>query len=690
MNRVLDIRDLSVDFETSRGKVHALRNVSFAVPRNKTVGIVGESGCGKSTVISAVLRLLSKNASVVGGEILFNGMSTLTLSDKALRGLRGNKIAMVFQDPMASQNPVISIAKQMIDIQYRNADVNRAQKRKRAIDMLGRVGIPDPEMRIDGYPHEFSGGMRQRIAIAMALLVRPDLLIADEPTTALDVNMEAQIVFLLRELQQELGTSLLFVSHNLGLVAELCDYVVVMYAGEVVEQGTVRDLFYNPQHPYTQKLLECDPARLMERTENLPTIPGRVPDLRNVPKGCIFAPRCHKAITLCATQDPLQHLISESHRARCHLVAGRTGPPLRRPRERVLSNEVSESPKDGEGLLRLENLRIRFRTDGFVKALIKRNPDPYVDAVMDVSMELRAGETFGLVGESGSGKTTLGRSIIGLASPHSGSIRFDGSELTTLSARDYNAQRRKIAMMFQDPVASLSPRQTARALAMEPFEIHGAPLKDKDAEAERLFSMVGLSPAFFGRYPHELSGGQARRVGVARALALSPKLIIADEPTAGLDVSVQGEVLNLMGALQRQHVLTYLIISHNLPAIRHISDRIGVMYLGRLIEEGPSAEIFEQPAHPYTRALIKGVPRPDPDLRRELLSIEGEVPSLSERPTGCEFHPRCPFATDRCRSEAPAFRQVGKQRRVSCHFPLWSDAIGKTANSRSLERIRPN
>ncbi|WP_159587770.1 ABC transporter ATP-binding protein [Chelativorans xinjiangense] len=668
MTDVLDIRKLSVEYATARGAVHALRDVSLCVPRKKTVGIVGESGCGKSTLIASILHLMSRNARVPAGQILFNGIDTLTLGEDALRDLRGNKVSMVFQDPMTAQNPVIPIARQMVDIQYRER-LSTEEKRKRAVAMLRRVGIPDPESRIDGYPHEFSGGMRQRISIAMALLVRPDLLIADEPTTALDVNMEAQIIFLLRELQQEFGTSLLFASHNLGLIAELCDDVVVMYAGEVVERGSVRDIFHEPQHPYTQRLLECDPALVKDGRRTLPTIPGRVPDLRVIPEACIFEARCHKAFSVCRERHPAPVEISDTQSVRCHLASGLTGAPVRRAEPRPQGGGLRRKHA-GEPLLAVENLRVRYRTEGFLKALASGNRDPFLDGVKQVSLMLRRGETLGLVGESGSGKTSLGRAIIGLTPCHSGSIRFDGTELVGLPDAEYNLQRRKMAMMFQDPIASLSPRRTARSLVMEPFEIHGIKLEDEDAEAERLFAMVGLSTAFFNRYPHELSGGQARRVGAARALALSPELIIADEPTAGLDTSVQGEILNLMGELQREHGLSYLVISHNLPAIRHISDRIGVMYLGRLVEEGPVAEIFENPAHPYTRALIEGTPHPDPDRRRTLLSIEGEVPSLKDRPRGCEFHPRCPIAEPMCSREAPQARDIAPAHAAACHFPL--------------------
>jgi len=677
MENLLAFRDLSVDFRTPRGRVRALRNVSFAVPRNKIVGIVGESGSGKSTVIWAATRLLAGNAIVTGGEVLFDERDVLKLDERALQGFRGEQVSIVFQDPMTSQIPVLSYAEQMADIAYRRRNQGRSEKRRRAVEMMRRVGIPDPESRIDQYPHQFSGGMRQRAGIAMALLMDPLLLIADEPTTALDVTMEAQIIHLIRELQSEFQATVMLVSHNLGLIAELCDEVVVMYAGEVVEKGDIHQIFYKASHPYTRALLECDPARELARTRFLPTIPGEVPDLHQPHSGCVFTPRCPKAFGACRETKPADHAVDDSgHVARCHLLDARlaasAGPSERTgaagdERAVPLKSPIAET---APALLEVTDLRVRFRIMGAFKAKLTGVTDPYVDAVLGASLRLRSGETLGLVGESGSGKTTLGRTILGLIPGHSGSVRFEGRELTTLSQSEFKPLRRDMAMMFQDPIGSLSPRRTVRALITEPFEIHGLGEADRYAEAERLCDMVSLPRNFLSRYPHELSGGQARRVGVARALALNPKLIVADEPTAGLDVSVQGEILNLMSRLQAEHSLGYFIITHNLPVVRHISDRLAIMYLGRLIEQGECDAIFERPAHPYTEALVRGVPRPDPAKRRQLVSIEGEVPSVARRPTGCEFHTRCKYAQERCLREAPEQRELGDGRSVLCHYPL--------------------
>ncbi len=671
---LLDIRNLNVDFRTPRGRVHALRDVSFRVPKGRIVGVVGESGSGKSTVIWTIMRLLAANGVVEGGQAIFNGQDLLQLDEEALRRFRGEQISMVFQDTMTSQSPVLSYGRQMTDILYRR-DGSLSAKQKQAVDMMRMVGIPDPESRLQQYPHQFSGGMRQRAGIAMALLMDPLLLIADEPTTALDVTMEAQIIHLIRELQEKFHATIMVVSHNLGLIAELCDDVVVMYAGEVVEQGEVREIFHNASHCYTQALLECDPARELTRTRFLPTIAGDVPDLHLKPTGCVFAPRCSKVFDACRQVQPRDTDVSgKGQLVRCHLVDSSIAQPkagkMRAPAMQRSEIPVRKPEAAAVPLLAVDGLNVRFKIMGPLKAWLNKVQQPYVDAVLDASIALSSGETLGLVGESGSGKTTLGRAILGLAAARSGSAKFEGRELVGLANDQFMPLRRNMAMMFQDPIGSLSPRQSIRSLITEPFEIHGLGKGKLDEEADRLCDMVSLPRNFLSRYPHELSGGQARRVGVARALALNPKLIIADEPTAGLDVSVQGEILNLMSDLQAEHGLGYLIISHNLPVVRHISDKLAIMYLGRLVERGDCEAIFARPAHPYTEALVGGIPQPDPDKRRTLVSIEGEVPSLANRPAGCEFHTRCKYAQAKCKQERPLEQELTDGRIVTCHYPL--------------------
>ena len=666
-----------MEFQTPRGRLHVLRDINIDVPRGKILGVVGESGSGKSTVIWAINRLLASNGSINSGTAKFDGQDLLTLNDRQMLSVRGEQISMVFQDPMTSQIPVLTYDRQMSDIQYRRKELSTRQKREKAIRIMHKVGIPDPEDRILQYPHHFSGGMRQRAGIAMALLMDPLLLIADEPTTALDVTLEAQIIHLIQELRAEFDATIMVVSHNLGLIAELCDDVVVMYAGEVVEYGSVSDLFYRPAHPYTQALMDCDPARTHTKTGYLPVIPGDVPDLHSLPTGCIFASRCSHAVENCRTTAPKNVQVSDSeHAVRCHLLdpefeGFRLTAESSTPEDSAVEAVRSRPSRGKEKLLKVADLCVRFQTNSWIRSAIQNRPR-FVDAVIDASLSLHSGETLGLVGESGSGKTTLGRAILGLVQAKSGSVIFDDQELRGLGRKGFAQLRRDMAMMFQDPVGSLSPRQTVRSLITEPFQIHRIDA-DLNEEAARLCEMVRLPQDFLARYPHELSGGQARRVGVARALALNPRVIIADEPTAGLDVSVQGEILNLMNELQAAHGLSYLIISHNLPVIRHVSDRLAIMYLGRLVEYGSSDEIFSQPAHPYTEALVSGVPQPDPNRRRSLVSIEGEVPSLASRPTGCEFHTRCKYATDQCRETRPSMTSIHvneKERKVACHYPL--------------------
>ena len=666
---LLEVSGLSVGFRTPHGLVHALRDVSLAVPRRKVMGIVGESGSGKSTLVWAVSRLLASNAVVSGGEIRVGDTDVLGLDEAALQQFRGGQVSIVFQDPMTSQIPVLSYLQQMLDVQRRLRDRPVPERRQRAIDWIRNVGIPDPTVRVGQYPFQFSGGMRQRAAIAMALLLEPPLVFLDEPTTALDVTLEAQIVQLLRQLNEQVEATLVLVSHNLGLIASLCDSVAVMYAGEVVESGSVEQIFHAPRHPYTRALLECDPARGQSRARRLPTIPGEVPDLQSVPTGCAFSPRCPHAAERCRTSAPELESLDDGREGRCHFASTLADPV---PTAGVATDAAaSPEPAVSNGpLLDIRDLRVQFRISGRFRALFERNRHPFVDAVLGANLSLRRGGTVGLIGESGSGKTTLGRSVLGLLEPSEGSIVVDGRDVGKLSAGEWTAFRRHLAMIFQDPVGSLSPRKTVRSLLAEPFHIHGGADGSVESVIRRLCEMVQLPGPLLDRYPHELSGGQARRVGVARALALEPSLVVADEPTAGLDVSVQGEILNLLAELREERGLSYLLVSHNLPAIRHICDSLAIMYLGRIVERGPCETVFRAPAHPYTDALIRGIPRPDPAKRVLAAPIQGEIPSLINRPTGCEFRTRCPHATPRCSAEIPVERTIVEGRQVRCHHPL--------------------
>ena len=666
---LLEVSGLSVDFRTPHGLVHALRDVSISVPQRRVMGIVGESGSGKSTLVWAVSRLLASNATIRSGSIRVGSTDVLALNEEALQRFRGSQVSIVFQDPMTSQIPVLSYLQQMLDVQRRMQEVPAPERRRRAIEWIRQVGIPDPNERVDQYPFQFSGGMRQRAAIAMALLLAPPLVFLDEPTTALDVTLEAQIVQLLRQLNEQVNATLVLVSHNLGLIASLCDSVAVMYAGEIVETGSVEQIFYTPQHPYTRALLECDPARNTHRSRLLPTIPGEVPNLQQVPTACVFAPRCRHAEEACRSSAPDLLALPEDRAVRCHF-AGSLGEPRPSAGAAPVRSARSRPKAATEHLLDIQDLRVRFRIQGRVRAFLERNPDPFVDAVLGANLALERGGTLGLIGESGSGKTTLGRSVLGLLEPSEGSIRVDGTDTGTLSAGRWMEFRRNLAMIFQDPVGSLSPRKTVRSLLAEPYHIHGEADGGVEPRIRRLCEMVQLPSQMLDRYPHELSGGQARRVGVARALALEPSLVVADEPTAGLDVSVQGEILNLLAQLREERGLSYLLVSHNLPAIRHICDSLAIMYLGRIVERGPCEAVFLAPAHPYTDALIRGIPQPDPAKRIRAAPIEGEIPSLINRPSGCEFHTRCPHASERCRADNPVERTIADGRQVRCHHPL--------------------
>ena len=676
MRPLLEVDKLNVEFATMTGTVYALNDISFSVAPGDVVGIVGESGSGKSTVVWSIARLLSENGSITSGSIRFNDKDVTEFQESELQAYRGEDMSIVFQDPMTSQNPVHTYATQMRDIQYRR-NISTDTKFDRAVAAMKRVGIADADHRVRCYPHEFSGGMRQRASIAMAIMMDPALLIADEATTALDVTMEAQIIHLIRELKSEIAGSVIVVSHNLGMIAELCDHVVVMYAGRIVERGTAEQIFHRSLHPYTQALLECDPARILQRSRRLPTISGDVPRLSEKMDGCSFAPRCQFVQPACTTTTPVESNVQGRHAVYCHLYNdhGERDSIVENPR-RTAAVHSEEAPRASrnqttdEALLAVDNLNVRYETGDALLRFLKIGGPSHVDAVLDASIRLHKGETLGLVGESGSGKTSLGRGILRLVKTNGGDIHFDGNSLCDLAESRVKPLRKDMALMFQDPVGSLSPRQTVRSLLIEPFQIFGIPVTDEAAKVKELLNTVGLPADFAGRYPHELSGGQARRVGVARALALNPKLVVADEPTAGLDVSVQGEILNLMASLQEQHGLSYLIISHNLPVIRHICDRVAIMYLGRIVEQGDCDDVFDSPAHPYTKALVSSVPQPDPNKRRQLSSIEGEVPSVMHRPNGCEFHPRCEFAQEICRSTAPELTTIDGGRQLRCHFPI--------------------
>jgi peptide/nickel transport system ATP-binding protein len=680
---LLEVDDLEVGYHVRSGVLLALSGVSFGVRPREIVGVVGESGCGKSTLASALLRLLPPNGEIRGGRVVFRDRDLRKLSAEELRELRGREIAMIFQDPLTSLNPTFTVGRQMIDVQRAHLKSDRATLRRRALELLEQVGIPDAAERLDDYPHQFSGGMRQRIMIAMALLLEPALLIADEPTSALDVTLEAQIVELLRRLRDSHGTAILFVSHDLGVISQLCDRVVVMYAGRAVEQGSVEQVFNAPRHPYTQALLAAVPSA-RHRGERLATIPGRVPSLSALPTGCRFHPRCPHAQDVCTRDEPRDLALPDGSRVQCHIYDEASGYPrekiasggavtVRAVAERTASavgadTSTPAAPVAGEALVRIESLRTYFDDSSGVLARLTGARRPPVRAVDDVDLELRRGEVVGLVGESGSGKTTLGRAILGLAPATAGRIVFDGQDVAGLSRRRLRELRRRAQMIFQDPYSSLSPRLRVSYLLSEPYRINHMPAPQQHS-IDELLAMVELSSEQASKYPHELSGGQARRVGIARALALSPEFLVADEPTSGLDVSAAAAILNLMKDLGRDLGLTYLVITHNLGVVGYIADRIAVMYLGQIVEIGPGERVLRAPAHPYTVGLLSALSEPDPSRagRRHRLLLPGEIPSPRTPPPACRFHTRCPFATEICREVAPPLEPIENDHAVACH-----------------------
>ena len=683
MESILRVEDLQISYQTRYGTLPAIRNVSFEVKEKEIVGIVGESGCGKSTVAASVLRLLPPNGRITGGHIWYKGKDLSNATEDQMREFRGLESSMIFQDPMTSLNPVFSIESQMADaLGAHKKQLGHEEIHQQTIHMLERVGIPDAAERIKCYPHEYSGGMRQRVMIAIALLANPSFMVADEPTSALDVTLEAQILDLIRGLREEFGTGILYISHDLGVMAQLCDRIIIMYAGNIVESGDVYEIFDNPKHPYTQALLNSHPSRKSNRAY-LTTIPGQVPSLRELPQGCKFAPRCQVARSICVSTDPL-FVQTGASQVLCHIydtqhsqhwngltinnLSTVSGNELR------VTNIGHQVPQhaDGQFILKIRGLKVHFQDRVGFLAQRKGQKQGVLRAVDGIDLEIIRGETLGLVGESGSGKTTLGRTILRLEIPTSGQTILLNQDISHLPEAKLRPLRARMQMIFQDPCSSLSPRMKVSAILSEPFRIHKIPFNPRD-KVKELLNMVGLSPEQADKYPHELSGGQARRVGIARALALNPEFLVADEPTAGLDVSVAASILNLLKDLREQLNLTYLIITHNLNVISFIADRVGVMYLGRLVELGDTEEIFDHPKHPYTEALISAISVPDLRLRKlqnQRIILKGEIPSPKNPPTGCHFHPRCRYAEEKCSREAPVFElKDGSDQWVACHFP---------------------
>jgi peptide/nickel transport system ATP-binding protein len=672
---VLEVRDLVTNFSTERGVVRAVNQVSFDVRRGETLALVGESGSGKSVTAMSLLRMVRPPGRVVSGEVRYHGRDLLGLDEAAMRKVRGGGISMIFQDPMSSLNPVMRIRDQIEEAMLTHGKFTGAQARTRSVELMQRVGIPDPEARLADYPHAFSGGMRQRVMIAMALANEPDVILADEPTTALDVTIQAQILDLLQELNRDLGTAIVLITHNLGVVASSCQRVAVMYGGRIVEQAPVDELFAAPRHPYTRALLAATPRLAADRSHALVPIEGRPPDLIAPIPGCSFTPRCALATEQCHQEHPPTYEEDAQRRTWECWVAGPGGalpsvpPPPDLPTAARL-DDVQDVP-----LLEVRGLTKVF--DVRRGGLLGRGSHQ-VSAVDGVDLTIRAGETLGLVGESGCGKSTVARALLGIHPPTSGNIGFDGRDLGVLRGRDLRWFRSQTQLVFQDPMSSLNPRMTVGEAIAEPLRVHklarGPAVERRVAE---LLEMVGLDPQVASRYPHEFSGGQRQRIVIGRALAVEPRLLVCDEAVSALDVSLQAQIVNLLQDLQRHLGLSYIFIGHDLATVRHISHRILVMYLGQVVESGPAEAITANPQHPYTASLLSAVPEPDPvgERTRERIVLVGDVPSPVDPPQACRFHTRCPIGPlanpERtiCATERPPLREVAPGQYAACHFP---------------------
>ncbi|MGC8464563.1 MAG: dipeptide ABC transporter ATP-binding protein [Acidimicrobiales bacterium] len=672
---LLEIDALETNIKLRKSEVKAVAGVSFSIDAGETVGLVGESGCGKTMTGMSIMRLLPSGGYIAGGAVRLEGRDLAHMNERELRKVRGNEIGMIFQDPMTSLNPCMTIGEQIAESVRLHKGVNKAAALTRAIEVLGLVGMPNPKERISYYPHQLSGGLRQRVMIAMALACEPKLLIADEPTTALDVTIQAQILSLLDDLRTSLKMAMLLITHDMGVIAGRADKVVVMYAGKVVEEAETVRLFTNTHHPYAEALLSSIPPMDRDTSERLYSIPGLPPDLTDPPVGCHFAPRCRYRQDDCVeSEPPLMAPAGYAHPFACFHPVG--VPEAESGDEDLSQLQFTAGRSDEEGTIAREPLMVLEHVSkeyAVTKGAVMQRKVGTLKAVTDLSLTVYQGETLGVVGESGCGKTTTGSMMVALEEPTSGRILFKGDDLTTMSRSALRAERRNMQLMFQDPYASLDPRMRVESIIREPLDVNKVGTQqERRQRVIQLLQEVGLSERALERYPHEFSGGQRQRIGLARALALNPKLIVADEPVSALDVSIRSQVLNLMKDLQQRHDLTYVVISHDLSVVRYLADRIAVMYLGKLVEIGNGHDVYERAAHPYTAGLLSAVPIPRPTLerRKRRIEVRGELPSAINPPSGCRFRTRCSYAQEICAVEEPPLQSFGGVHQAACHFPL--------------------
>jgi len=656
----LDVENLEITYRVRGRALHVVRDVSFRVGRGESFGLVGESGCGKSTIALGIVRYLARNGRVTGGKVEIDGRDVLAMNAGELRKLRQSTVSMVYQEPGRALNPTIKVGRQVAEV-FEIAGAPKAQALDRSQEMLEKVRISNPAGVMNRYPHQLSGGMLQRVVIAMALAAEPALLILDEPTTALDATVEAEVLDLILALRTEFGTSFLFISHNLGVIAKMCDRVGVLYAGEMVEEGRAREVFSGPRHPYTVGLLRCIPRRdTLKAHRSLDTIPGSLPAPGLVPDGCIFADRCGLVEDRCIEAPPLYDVDGRpDRRSRCHFHERAGTLPRVIPPER--EDAPGERPDRGAVLINAAEVSKTFHMEGET-----------IYGLVDVSVELRAGETLGLVGESGSGKTTLARALLGLTAPDKGSeITLDGEPLSATTSERTREQEKALQIVFQNPDSALNRRHSVQRLISRALSrLGGYSGEALTARLRKLISDVRLSERHLSMRPAQLSGGLKQRVAIARAFAGDPRIVVCDEPTSALDVSVQAAILNLLTDLQHREDVSYLFISHDLGVVRYLADRIAVLYLGRIMEIGPADQVFNPPHHPYTEALLSAVPTLEYS-DGERIRLEGEIPSPADPPTGCVFHTRCPrFLGDVCVNTEPPLAEAEPGHAIRCHIPL--------------------